>query len=127
MRNTFNKSERLCSITEIDALFTSGKTLFEFPVKMIYRLTEPMSDAPVKVVFAVPKKRFKHAVDRNLMKRRMREAYRLNKHNLMQQLSSRQQSLSLIFMYAGQEIKDYKVIEKGLIKGLNKLLKKLES
>ncbi|MBN2805697.1 MAG: ribonuclease P protein component [Prolixibacteraceae bacterium] len=125
MRNTFNKSERLCSMTEIEQLFARGQTLFEFPVKVIYRLTDDDSKVPAKVVFAVPKRRFKHAVDRNLIRRRMREAYRLNKHEFLEQLSGRQQTISLMFLYAGQEIKDYQVIEKGLIKGMNKLLKKL--
>lgn len=125
MRNTFKKSERLCSITEIEQLFAQGQTLFEFPMKVLYKLTDYDSEVPAKVVFAVPKRRFKHAVDRNLIRRRMREAYRLNKHNFLEQLSGRQQTISLMFMYAGQDIKDYQAIEKGLIKGLNKLLKKL--
>lgn len=126
MRNTLGKAERLCSITEIDALFAQGKSLFEFPLKIIYRVSDQPDDVPVKVVFAVPKKRFKHAVDRNLIKRRMREAYRLNKQHFWEEIKGRQLHVSLLFLFPGPEIKDYKVIEKGLIKGLNKLLKKLE-
>jgi ribonuclease P protein component len=125
MRNTFNKSERLCNITEIEQLFAQGQTLFEFPMKVLYKLTDYDSEVPAKVVFAVPKKRFKRAVDRNLIRRRMREAYRLNKHDFLEQLSGRHQTLSLMFLYSGHEMKDYKVIEKGIIKGLNKLMKKL--
>lgn len=76
-RRTFRKSERLCSKKVIDALFASGNKSFSaFPLRVVYmERPEPVS----QVLISVSKRHFKHAVDRNCVKRQIREAYRLNK------------------------------------------------
>lgn len=75
------KAERLCSKKAIDALFTGtdSKSLSAYPIRIVYRHTE---EAGIRILVSVSKKRFRHAVDRNRVKRQIREAYRLNKHRL---------------------------------------------
>lgn len=127
IRNTFKKEERLCSKTELDSLFTQGKSVFVYPFKFIFKPTVKDLAYPVQVVFSVPKRSFKKAVDRNLLKRRMREAYRLNKSEFYETLNQKGVKLSLMIIYADKEIKEYPSIEKGMVKGLKKLISKLES
>ena len=124
-RNTLTKAERLCSKTELDRLFANGTSVFEFPFKFIFLPFNDESGYSVQVVFSVPKRTFKRAVKRNLLKRRMREAYRLNKQLLYEPLKANQQRISLMIIYVDKEVKNYATIEKGMIKGMKKVLKKL--
>jgi len=75
---------------------------------------------------SVPKRLYKKAVDRNLLKRRIREAFRLNKGELYELLYQKEKNLKLLIQYQHKEIKNYKTIEDSLIKGLTKLLDKLD-
>jgi ribonuclease P protein component len=79
IRTTFPKSERLVSQKLIDQLFTGGKnrSLSEFPLRLVYSLRQRQEgDEPVQLLISVPKKHFHHAVDRNRVKRQLREAFR---------------------------------------------------
>ncbi|WP_254448745.1 ribonuclease P protein component [Spirosoma rhododendri] len=86
MRQTFTKSERLCSKKILGELFTKGSTavgtFYLFPFRVLYLNKPEAADALPAIVITVPKRQFKRAVDRNLIRRRVREAYRLNKHLL---------------------------------------------
>src|SRR5690242_16493418 len=90
MRFTFSKNERLSSQKEIDQLFKEGKSLNSPPLKLIWFKKEiPDSSIPyVQVMFGVPKKNFSRAVDRNRIKRLMRESYRLSKNELFEKIGS---------------------------------------
>lgn len=77
-----NKSEKLTSRTAIERLFEEGKSLMAFPLRAAYRLRQP-GDAPVQFLISIPKKRIRKAVNRVLLRRRTREAYRLNRHELL--------------------------------------------
>jgi ribonuclease P protein component len=113
---TFKKEERLCNKRLIDGLFHSGSSFLCYPFKVSWKLTDAGS-SPAQVVFGVPKKRYKHAVDRNLIKRRTREAYRLHKQQfLYDYLISSNKHLALSLVYVGTTIADYDFIEKKMLK-----------
>jgi len=119
-RFTFPKKERLSNIKQIDKLFVEGKSMFVYPFRMLYLPVEE-SDVPVQVVFSVPKRSFKQAVQRNLIRRRMKEAYRLNKHLFYESIGQKNMHLTLVMIYVAKEIKDYKTIEKGIKRAMNKM------
>lgn len=125
-RATFKKEERLCSKITIDKIFAEGIPLFVFPFRLLYLPLEKGSDSPVKVLFSVPKKKFKSAVQRNLIRRRMREAYRLNKNALLEQLTEQGMALALVIIYTDKKAGNYAKIEKQLIKLLAILQDKVE-
>ena len=86
---TFRKRERMVSNLLIEALFDSGRSrsVSAFPLRAVFRTTERREgSAPVQVLISIPKKRFRHAVDRNRVKRQIREAYRHHKELLWQQI-----------------------------------------
>ncbi len=85
---TYPKAEHLCLKREIEALFSAGSaSMTAFPLRLTFRPTERPADEPrVKVMMSVSKRHFKHAVDRNRAKRQMREAYRLQKAAILQNL-----------------------------------------
>jgi ribonuclease P protein component len=118
---TFKKIERLCSKTAIDVLFKKGKSKTQFPVKIIYLLSEFESPFPVRAMFVVPKKKHKRANKRNILKRRMREVYRLHKHKLYDALQD--QKIDLMFIMLSNEEHDYKEIEKSICSLMESLAK----
>lgn len=120
---SFDKAERLCSKKIMDKLFTEGKTIFVFPVKIVYLESSLLSKFPVQAAFTVGKRNFKRAVQRNLIKRRMREAYRLNKNKFYDDIGEKQ--VAVFFIYTGKTILEYRQIDSSVKKGLKKLLSEL--
>ncbi|GAB3890302.1 ribonuclease P protein component [Spirosoma agri] len=131
MQQTFTKSERLCSKKVLGELFKKGsttgsnqtvRTFYLFPFRVLYM---PHSDPPAPdepflpaIVITVPKRIFKRAVDRNLIRRRVREAYRLNKSLLKpNQLSP----AYIAFLYTAKQIISFEEIEKGMKLVLKKM------
>ena len=96
MHYTFKKHEHLKSKKIFASLFANGKKIKRFPVLMVYMQTELTEDVPVQAGFSVSKRRFKHAVDRNRIKRQMREAYRLLKPENDTDNSAQ---IALVFIY----------------------------
>ena len=120
---TFTKEERLCNKRLIDSLFHNGSSFLCYPFKVSWRLNNELG-VPAQVLFAVPKKRFKHAVDRNLLKRRMREAWRLNKQEQLYNTLG-ENKLILALTYVGKEIESYELIHKRMIKLLGQITTEL--
>jgi len=115
--HTFKKEERLCNKKLIDELFHSGSSFLCYPFKASWMLVDFPQKFPVQIVFSVSKKRFKRAVDRNLIKRRMREAYRLHKlQHLYQLLDASEKKITLSLGYIGKEITPYDFTEKKMLK-----------
>ena len=123
-KSTFRKQDRLTSSLEIDALYRENNFILFFPLKCYYSFSpRPENKNTIQVAFAVPKKTFKNAVIRNLLKRRMREAYRLNYKQILEPFKTQnEQQLKLFFVYIGKKCEEYAVVEKNLVKVLEKLL-----
>ncbi len=112
LTNSFGKEEKLCSEKDIDLVYKTGISFLSHPI-VIYHLRKeeiPFS----KVMVSVSKRKFKKAVDRNLLKRRMREAYRLNKSIL-------KTPSFLAFVFVGNEPATYQAIEKAIVHGLQRI------
>ncbi|TMM59017.1 ribonuclease P protein component [Maribacter algarum] len=120
---SFPKKEKLKSKKLIDQLFVEGKSVSNYPIKLIYLKTELPFDVPVQAGFTVPKKNFKSAVKRNRIKRLMRESYRLNKALVF---NNSKGSFAFLFLYLGKEMPDYSLVEKNLKAALHKFKKKIE-
>ncbi len=80
MKHTFGKNEKLTEKKMIDKIFQSERSVFKYPFKIM--VLGEKNENPPKILVSVSKRNFKHAVDRNLIKRRIREGYRLNKYTL---------------------------------------------
>ncbi|MCF8330864.1 MAG: ribonuclease P protein component [Bacteroidales bacterium] len=102
------KQERLIYKKEVDFLFKKGVSFFYYPFQVFAFQNKDIFDPGVKVLFSVSKKKFKKAIDRNVLKRKMREAYRLNKHQLKNHKSDQ---LVVAIIYSGGKVLDYKHIE----------------
>ncbi|MBK6966613.1 MAG: ribonuclease P protein component [Bacteroidales bacterium] len=123
--HTFGKQEHLCSIPEIQKLFHEGKSFFRHPVKL-YWLPGNWAGKPVaKVIVSVSKRNFKKAVDRNFIKRLLRECYRRNKVIVEDGLTGKRCIVALV--YSGKEIPEFKSLEPIIIKLLERLVKEYET
>jgi ribonuclease P protein component len=110
-RQTLRKHERLYEKMAMDSVFRKGNSIFNPPIKLLWLNEKPEKDIPVKVAFSVPKRNFKKAVTRNLLKRRMREAYRKNKIYE----TGLEGTCSLIFIYTGNKINSSPEIESKIV------------
>lgn len=117
--NKFPKSERLHSKKQIEELFSRGTSFTIYPLRVVF-LKKPLeSKLPNQVLVSIPKKVFKKAVDRNKLKRRIREAYRLSK----QVIENGQVGFYFIigYIYIGKEIANYETIKDKLKQSLLRL------
>jgi len=122
--NTFTKSERIVSKKLIDEIFSgnSSHTKVAFPLRIVFMLHERSEDEPaIQVLISVSKRHFKHAVDRNRVKRQLREAYRLNRNSILKRIPANQQ-LCLTFIWLSDELVPTELV----MTRMRQLLKKIE-
>ncbi|HWJ90411.1 MAG TPA: ribonuclease P protein component [Flavisolibacter sp.] len=123
-RYGFGKREKLKSRKQIDDLFAKGRTLSVFPLRVTYRFMA--GDGPVlQTGVSAGKRYFKRAVDRNRIKRLMREAYRLQKERLMTSVIEKKMKGFLFFAYSDTTIAPFETIRAAMLECLNRLEKKL--
>ena len=112
---TFSKEERLCSKKLLTELFTNGSSFLVYPYRVTWMAANADQTMPAQVVIGVSKKKFKRSVDRNLIKRKIKEAYRLNKSKLFYSyLISGDKKILLSLNYIGKEILEYSIIDTKL-------------
>ncbi|CAM3599597.1 ribonuclease P protein component [Flavobacterium chungbukense] len=112
MNFNYPKNERLKSKTIIGLLFSDGKSVSKYPLRLVYRQAEENSEEGTKIGVSVSKKYFKKAVDRNYFKRVLRETYRLNKHLLLDNLD---QNYSIMLFYQTKDRLSYEEINTKMI------------
>jgi len=119
---SFTKEEKLCGVKAISELFSAGRTLNLPPLRVIYRITpaDP-SLKTVRVLISVPKRYFRKAVDRNLIKRRLREAYRQNKPVLISSLTGTGKRCDLAIIWNDTVIQPYAFTGKCVKEMIEKL------
>jgi ribonuclease P protein component len=128
MKFTYPKTEKLKSKITIDLLFSKGKSVSKYPLRLVfvesdYGIPED-SDQMLKMGVSVSKKYFKHAVDRNYFKRVLRETYRLNKHILIDNLDKK---YAFMFFYQTKERLSYEEINTKTIQLFEKFVSQLKN
>jgi ribonuclease P protein component len=125
-RNTFKKSERLCSRILMERLFQGeNRSVSAYPIRAIFLPVESSVQEGVSVLVSVPKKRFHDAVDRNRVKRQIREAYRKHKHALVAQMRESDRGLLMAFVYVSDKKESTDYIEKRMMRLLEKASEQL--
>ena len=113
------KYEKLCSRKLIDQMFAAkNNSIKSYPIRLIYHVTDKQQSS-AQFFISVPKKRLRHAVDRVLMRRRIREAYRLNKRELPPS------GVDILFVWSSAELCDFRTIEAEMIQSLQRIAAKI--
>lgn len=122
------KKEKLCSETAIASLFARGRdtaSALDYPLRAVWRLNpKRRSDAPVAFLISVPKKRLRHAVDRVIMRRRIREAYRLSRHLFPMPEGCR---ADVAFIYIANDVRSYTSVARAVESLMGKIKNNLSS
>ncbi len=124
------KSERLYLREEISALFESRRRFVCYPYRVVWRFEEPSeepSEEPLKVLISVPKRLIRHAVDRNTIKRRTREAWRLQKGPLRTLAEERQGTLLVGLLYIGDHVSRSERLSAAVSKSIGRLCEEMKS
>lgn len=114
-RYTFPKREKLCSKKHIEELYKKGSSNFLYPFRIVYLSSQDSMETYPQVLISVPKRIFKKAVDRNRLKRQIREIYRLHKLEIFEGMSPEQIPDFLSIVYLGKEKLPYDTMKRKLI------------
>ena len=127
LRFTFKKEERVAGKKRIESLFALGRSFLAYPFRIVFYENPCVSASQsVSILVSIPKKRLKKATARNRMKRLVREAYRLNKHKFLPDLSLGNHQVDIAFVYIKDELSEYDVVEKSICKALREISGKLK-
>lgn len=122
MKKTFNKEERLCSKLLIDRLFHSGSSFIVYPFRLVFLSVDEELSHRVQVLISVPKRKVKHAHKRNRIKRKMREAYRLQKAELLYaKVQAQSTNLILAIQYIASQDLPFEQYFDKMSKALNQI------
>lgn len=121
-RYTLERNERLKHRKVIQLLFKQGRSFVTFPVRVVW-LENEAPDGPAKTRFSltVPKKNYPRAVDRNRLRRLVRESYRLHKPDFLEKLPEGDRQFSIMLIYIAREELPFKVVYKAVGKALARL------
>lgn len=125
---TLRKSERTCSKIAIDNLFKGGhsRSFSAFPIRVVYLVSDTPQQEQCQIMVSVPKKCFKRAVKRNRVKRQIREAYRLNKAIVTEQMKKHEgKYLTMAFIWLDAELHDTDEIKSKMINLLGRISERL--
>ena len=120
------RAEKLKSRKQIDSLFATGKAISVFPIRAVYRF-EVSGEAGLRIGVSASKKYFKKAVDRNRIKRLLREVYRLQKEEMIRELKAAEKSVNIFFIYTDKGIADFETLHQAMHKCLQRLIKIIKS
>ncbi len=120
-RQSFTKDERLCRKKIIEEIFEKGNIYYSSLFRVCWIISSANLPAPAQMAISVPKKSFRLAVTRNLIKRRIREAYRKNKHLLYNCLASENIQVAFILIFRQDRVPDYRTLEKSVKETLGTL------
>ena len=126
MQYTFKRAERLKSRKVIGQLFKTGKSFGQYPLRLIWverASTQPDDEFPIQFAVSVPKKKFPKATQRNHIKRKIREAYRLQKPRLYQKLAGHESRYAWMVLYVAKEKMPYAEIEKSMQRVVGRFVK----
>jgi ribonuclease P protein component len=125
-RMTFSKDERLSSRKILSGLFEKGKVIIVSPFRLLWLQTTLPSSTPVQIAFSVPVKNFRRAVDRNRIKRQIREVYRKNKSSVYALSESRKKQYALMIVFIGKVKPTFEEVESKLKLVLHRLEEDLQ-
>lgn len=120
------KSEKLCSQTAVGRLFESGISVKSYPLRAVFAVSGRTDGATAQFLITIPKKKIRKAVGRVLMRRRVRESYRLNRRLLLPALEEKGIKADIAFIYLSDEIKEYALIEQKMQSLLEAIARKID-
>ena len=110
----FPKKQKLCNETAIKEMFSNGNSFVIHTIRLVWKEEVNSDNVAIKSIIVVPKKQLKLAADRNIVRRRMKEAYRLNKSAIESFLVDKNKQLNIAIIYQNEKIFSYKVIEEKI-------------
>lgn len=125
-RNTLGKNERLKSRKSIEEIFDKGKSFAIHPIRAYYQTGKAEERPLARLAVSVSKRNFKKAVERNRVKRQMREAYRLQRQTLQDHLEKKENvAIDIFLIYTGKELPEYELISNKIRSVLDRIIKEL--
>lgn len=119
---TLNSHERIKSRKTIDSLLSTGATFHYFPVRVLYQIVPQSGAEPLKVAVAVSKRKFKHAVDRNRLKRQIRENWRIRKEPLRRTLAAKGLEMSVMLIFSSKDVECFDTLCVAVNQSISRLV-----